>query len=192
MYAVIQTGGKQYRVQPGDILQVEKLEGAIGSALKFDQVLMVASGDGTGSGITLGKPLLAGANVDCEVVGQGRGDKILIIKMKRRKQYRRTQGHRQDYTQILVTGVAHGSDKATLSAADKTARMATFQTHLKPKGAAFTPAQSTIPKSAEKRAAMKTASAPKKETAAKVAPAKKESAPKAAAKSAAKKPTKKA
>jgi large subunit ribosomal protein L21 len=106
MYAVIQTGGKQYRVQPGDILQIEKLEGEVGASVKFDQVLFASNGSAETSKVWIGKPLLSGAAVEAEVVGQGRGEKILIIKMKRRKQYRRTQGHRQELTEVLVTGIS--------------------------------------------------------------------------------------
>jgi large subunit ribosomal protein L21 len=139
MYAVIETGGKQYRVQPGDFIQVEKLDGAVGASLKFDQVLFLSKGDQESSNVVLGKPLINGASVQAEVVGQGRGEKILIIKMKRRKQYRRTQGHRQNYTQILVTAVDSGSgEKLELSADDKKAKLSKFQSHLKPKGPAAT------------------------------------------------------
>ncbi len=139
MYAVIETGGKQYRVQPGDIFQVEKLDGDVGTSLKFDQVLFFSKGDPENAQIAIGKPYLSGANVQTEVVGQGRGEKILIVKMKRRKQYRRTQGHRQNYTQLLVTSVDNGSgEKETLTADDKKAKLTQFQTHLKPKGEAFT------------------------------------------------------
>src|SRR4051812_26025074 len=98
MYAVFESGGKQHRVQPGDILRVEKLEGEVGSAVKFDRVLLVAQG-GEGGKLSIGKPLLSGASVEAEIVGQGRGDKVIIVKMKRRKQYRRTQGHRQFQTE---------------------------------------------------------------------------------------------
>ena len=144
MYAVIQTGGKQYRVQPGDILQIEKLEGVVGAAVKFDEVLFASSGSAIGADdaakVWIGKPLLSGASVEAEVVGQGRGEKILIIKMKRRKQYRRTQGHRQELTQVLVTSVGNGAgDTATLSASDKEAKLGKFYTQLKPKGLASTP-----------------------------------------------------
>lgn len=140
MYAVIESGGKQYRVQPGDFIQVEKLEGDAGTTLTFNQVLFLSKQSGENTQITLGKPYINGASVQAEVVGQGRGEKILIIKMKRRKQYRRTQGHRQEYTQFLVTAVDSGSgEKATLSDADKKAKLAQFQSHLKPRGLARTP-----------------------------------------------------
>ena len=140
MYAVIETGGKQYRVQTGDIFQVEKLEGEAGTSLKFDQVLFWSKTESDTPQVVLGKPYISGATVQAEVVGQGRGDKILIIKMKRRKQYRRTQGHRQEYTQLIVTAVDNGSgQKLALSAEDKKQKLSEFQSHLKPKGLAFTP-----------------------------------------------------
>jgi len=140
MYAVIETGGKQYRVQPGDFVQVEKLEGDVGSSIQFDQVLFFSKANTESAQVILGKPLIQGAQVQAEVVGQGRGDKILIIKMKRRKQYRRTQGHRQNYTQVLVTAVNSGAgDQLALSAEEKKTKLSQFQSHLKPKGLAATP-----------------------------------------------------
>ena len=139
MYAVIETGGKQYRVQPGDILQVEKLEGEEGAAVKFDQILFWSKADAETSQIILGKPYLSGATVQAEVVSQGRGDKILIIKMKRRKQYRRTQGHRQEYTQLLITALDNGAgQKLAITSDEKKQKLSKFQAHLKPKGQAFT------------------------------------------------------
>jgi large subunit ribosomal protein L21 len=138
MYAVIETGGKQYRVSAGEILQFEKLDGEVGQPIQFDQVLFLSKTGSDAAQITLGKPHVSGACVRGEIVGQGRGEKILIVKMKRRKQYRRTQGHRQEYTQVLVTEVTHGSEKSTLSAEEKTARLSKFQSHLKPKGPAQT------------------------------------------------------
>ena len=138
MYAVIETGGKQYRVQLGDIVQVEKLEGDFGSSLNFDQVLFFSKTDAETANVLIGKPYLAGALVQAEVVGQGRGDKILIVKMKRRKQYRRTQGHRQSQTQLLITSINSGAgDLVNLSNEEKAARLIKFQSHLKPKGEAF-------------------------------------------------------
>src|SRR5688572_27514279 len=108
MYAVIETGGKQYRVQSGHFLQVEKLEGTVGTPIQFTQVLFFSQAHPEHPKVLLGKPYLPGAQVHAEIVGQGRGKKILIIKMKRRKQYRRTQGHRQEYTQVLITGIQNG------------------------------------------------------------------------------------
>ena len=140
MYAVIETGGKQYRVQPGDILQVEKLEGDVGTALTFEKILLLSKANGETPQIWLGKPSVSGATVKAEIVAQGRGEKIVMVKMKRRKQYRRTQGHRQEYTQLIVTDVDNGSgEKLGLSAAEKTAKANSFQTQLKAKGEAFTP-----------------------------------------------------
>ena len=139
MYAVIESGGKQYRVQPGDFLQVEKLDGELGSTIQFDEVLFISKGDPEKPEIILGTPHVKGAVLHGEVVGQGRGEKILIIKMKRRKQYRRTQGHRQSYTQILITSLENGSGVTkVLTAEEKKEKLAHFQTHLKPKGEAFT------------------------------------------------------
>ena len=180
MYAVIQSGGKQYRVAPGDIVQIEKIEGDVGSAVKFNEVLLCAKPSADASQIWLGKPTLAGAAVEGEVVGQGRGEKILIIKMKRRKQYRRTQGHRQFLTQVLVTGVSNGSgEAANLSSDDKKKKLTTFQSHLKAKGLAMTPktlgSRKRMAAAAGKKSAAPAAeaAAPKKAPAAKKAPAKK-------------------
>jgi large subunit ribosomal protein L21 len=137
MYAVIETGGKQYRVQTGDIVQIEKLEAEMGKPVKFDHVLMLGKPSEENSQIWLGKPYVNGAHVEGEVVGEGRGEKVLIVKMKKRKQYRRTQGHRQFHTQVLVTGLSNGAGETlTLSADDRKKLMASFQTHLTPKGPA--------------------------------------------------------
>lgn len=135
------SGGKQYRVQPGDIVQIEKIEGDVGSKVQFKEILFCSKAGET-SQIWIGKPLLGGAQVEGEIVGQGRGDKVMIVKMKRRKQYRRTQGHRQYQTQVLVTGVSNGTgEAASLSAADRTNKLKTFQSHLKAKGSAFSSKQ---------------------------------------------------
>jgi large subunit ribosomal protein L21 len=140
MYAVFQTGGKQYRVQAGDVVLVEKLAGDIGGALKFDQVLMLAKDAPENTQIWLGKPLVAGATVTAQIVDQGRGEKTFIIKMKRRKQYRRMQGHRQEHTQLLITAVDNGAgEKAGLSASETAEKVKSFQRWLTPKGQAFTP-----------------------------------------------------
>lgn len=144
MYAVIETGGKQYRVQAGDIIAIEKLEGETGTGIKFDQVLLASKVSGEGeaaqSQIWMGKPLLSGASVAAEIVGQGRGEKVMTVKMKRRKQYRRTQGHRQFLTQVLVTAVDNGAgEKSALSDADKKTKLSKFHSPLTPKGQAFTP-----------------------------------------------------
>jgi large subunit ribosomal protein L21 len=137
MYAVIETGGKQVRVQAGDIIQVEKLTGDVGAAIVFDKVLFISNPSETSSEVVLGQPYISNASVNAEIVAQGRGEKITIIKMKRRKQYRRTQGHRQEQTQLLVTGLTDGGSKtASISPADKKVKLAKFFTNLKPKGPA--------------------------------------------------------
>lgn len=102
MYAIIKTGGKQYRVSAGEKLQVEKLDAAVGAEVVLDQVLMVVDGES----VTLGKPLVAGAAVKATVIGHQRGEKLKIYKMRRRKHFRKTLGHRQDYTQIQISGIA--------------------------------------------------------------------------------------
>jgi large subunit ribosomal protein L21 len=101
MFAVIRTGGKQYKVASGDVIEVEKLEGENGATLTLDEVLMVFDG-GTA---TVGTPLVAGATVTAELVRQARGPKIIIFKKKRRQNYRRKKGHRQDLTVLRITGI---------------------------------------------------------------------------------------
>jgi len=98
MYAVIETGGKQYRVNEGDVIRVEKLPADVGSNIGFDRVLMVGHGDQ----VRVGTPLVDGASVTGTVVEQDRGRKIIVFKMKKRKNYRRKQGHRQDYTGVRI------------------------------------------------------------------------------------------
>ena len=102
MYAVIKTGGKQYRVSSGEKVKVEQLAADVGSQITIDQVLMVADGDK----ITIGAPLVKGAKVQATVVDQGRADKINVFKMRRRKQSKKQQGHRQNYTEIQVDQIA--------------------------------------------------------------------------------------
>ena len=101
MYAVVKTGGKQVRVSPGQSIRVEKLAGDVGEAISFDEVLMVG-GDGEAR---VGTPLVEGASVRGTIAEQGRGAKITVFKMKRRKGYRRKQGHRQDYTEVRVESI---------------------------------------------------------------------------------------
>ena len=100
-YAVIKTGGKQYRVQQGDVLRVELLDAEEGANVSFDQVLLVGSGDA----VNVGVPTVAGATVSATVRRHGRADKIRIIKFRRRKHYKRQQGHRQHFTEIEITGI---------------------------------------------------------------------------------------
>jgi large subunit ribosomal protein L21 len=101
MYAVIKTGGKQYRVAPGEKLKVETLKGDVGAKVSFDQVLMIADGDKH----KVGAPLVSGGMVTAEIVSHGRGDKIRIIKHRRRKNYHREMGHRQNYTEVKITEI---------------------------------------------------------------------------------------
>ena len=98
MYAVIKTGGKQYKVSPGDVLRVEKLDGKKGDIVEMKDVLLIADGDT----MSVGKPNLSSASVTAEVMGDGRGEKLLIFKHRRRKGFRKTIGHRQDFTTIKV------------------------------------------------------------------------------------------
>jgi large subunit ribosomal protein L21 len=102
MYAIIKTGGKQYRVENGLKLKIEQLPVDVGSELVIDQVLMIADGDN----ISMGKPLLSGASVKATVLEQGRHAKVRIFKMRRRKHYQKHQGHRQNYTEIQITGIS--------------------------------------------------------------------------------------
>ncbi|MGY0218265.1 50S ribosomal protein L21 [Endozoicomonadaceae bacterium StTr2] len=100
MYAVIKTGGKQYRVSEGDTLKVEKLDVAAGETIEIDQVLMLG-----GEEIKIGTPVVEGAKVAAEVVSHGRGKKVTIVKFRRRKHSRRQQGHRQWFTELKITGI---------------------------------------------------------------------------------------
>ena len=101
MYAVIKSGGKQYRVQEGQLLKLEKIESETGAELTFDDVLLVGNGDD----VKIGEPIVKGAKVTAEVVAQGRHPKVRIIKFKRRKHHMKTMGHRQWFTQVKITGI---------------------------------------------------------------------------------------
>ena len=101
MYAVIKTGGKQYRVQAGEKLKIEQIPADVGSQIVLDQVLMLGSGET----VSIGTPLLAGAQVSATVLSQGRADKVRIFKMRRRKHYQKRQGHRQNYTEIQIGAI---------------------------------------------------------------------------------------
>ena len=100
MDAIIQTGGKQYRVQQGDVIFVEKLDLAQDATVDFDVLLL-----GREDGVTVGKPLVPGAKVNAKVLGQVKGEKIIVFKYKSKKNYRRKQGHRQPYTKLEITGI---------------------------------------------------------------------------------------
>ena len=102
MYAVIKSGGKQYRVNTGDEIRVEKLDAQTGAELVFGDVLLIGEGDQ----VTIGTPLVGGATVKATVLEQGKGDKVRIFKMRRRKHYRKTQGHRQRYTSLRIDSIS--------------------------------------------------------------------------------------
>ena len=102
MYAVIKTGGKQYRVAAGEKIKVEQIPAEVGTEITLDQVLMV----GEGESVKIGAPLVSGAKVTAKVIAQARGPKVLIVKMPRRKHYQKHQGHRQSYTELEISGIA--------------------------------------------------------------------------------------
>ena len=101
MYAVVKTGGKQYKVAPGEKLKIERIPADVGAEVVLDQVLMV----GEGETVRLGQPNVAGATVKATVVAHGRGEKIRIFKMRRRKHYQKHQGHRQNYTELQIDAI---------------------------------------------------------------------------------------
>ncbi|HAT26735.1 MAG TPA: 50S ribosomal protein L21 [Gammaproteobacteria bacterium] len=105
MYAVIESGGKQHRVEPGEVLRLEKLDASEGETVNFDKVMMI----GEGENIQIGTPFVDGGAVTAEVVSHGRGDKITIIKMRRRKHYRRQAGHRQYFTEVKIKEISGGN-----------------------------------------------------------------------------------
>tara|TARA_R110002072_G_scaffold59158_5_gene150796 strand:+ start:76859 stop:77173 length:315 start_codon:yes stop_codon:yes gene_type:complete len=104
MYAVIKSGGKQHRVEPGEELNLEKLDAEAGATINFDEVMMI----GDGADIKIGTPFVEGGQVSAEIVKHGRDDKVTIIKMRRRKHYRRQAGHRQAYTRVKITNISGG------------------------------------------------------------------------------------
>jgi large subunit ribosomal protein L21 len=165
MYAVIKTGGKQYRVQPGDVIVVEKLDGDAGADIKFDSVLML----GGDKGVTLGAPLIDGASVAATLVETRQGEKIKIFKKIRRQGYRRTRGHRQMESVLRITGIAGAGETAKWDGKAETLTKAEMNAR----------ARGLAPRVTETEA-----KAPKAEVAteAKAAPAKKAAAPKAEAK----------
>ncbi len=100
MYAVIKTGGKQYKVAEGDLVKIEKIEGAVGDSVEFDQILMIGGDD-----VKVGTPLVDAAKVKARIVEQGKSKKIRVFHMKRRKTYRKVYGHRQPLTRLKITGI---------------------------------------------------------------------------------------
>ena len=105
MYAIVETGGKQYRVEPGAVLRVESLPGEVGAQIELKQVRLVHSE----AGLVVGRPLITGARVNAEIMQQGRTRSIMVFKKKRRKNYRRTKGHRQGFTQLRIRNIESAS-----------------------------------------------------------------------------------
>jgi large subunit ribosomal protein L21 len=106
-YAVIKSGGKQYRVEPGAQVRVEALASEVGAAVSFEQVLLV----GAGEAVEIGAPFVAGAQVKATVLAHGRGDKVRIFKLRRRKHYQKSQGHRQSYTEVRIDDILQGQER---------------------------------------------------------------------------------
>lgn len=158
MYAVIKTGGKQYRVQPGDTIVVEKLDGDAGSELKFDSVLML----GGDKGVTVGAPLVSGAVVGATLIETRKGEKIKIFKKTRRQGYRRTNGHRQHESVLRITGIEGAGESAKW---DGTVNLMTkAEINLRARNLAdrnAAPVEAEAPKAAAKKAPAKKAAAPK-------------------------------
>ncbi len=180
MYAVIKTGGKQYRVQPGDVIVVEKLDGDAGSNVSFGDVLML----GGDKGVTLGAPMIAGATVAATLVETRKGEKIKIFKKTRRQGYRRTNGHRQMESVLRITGIDGAGEKAKWDG--ETSLMTKAEMNLRARGLAprveeteAKPAKAAAPKAAAKPAAKKAAAPKAAKTETKAAPAKKAPAKKA-------------
>jgi large subunit ribosomal protein L21 len=105
MFAIIKTGGKQYRVRAGEQVRVETLAADVGASVSFEEVLMVGSGDAA----RVGAPLVSGATVKATVLGHGRGEKVKIFKLRRRKHYQKSQGHRQNYTEVRIDDIVGGA-----------------------------------------------------------------------------------
>ncbi|RZJ04732.1 MAG: 50S ribosomal protein L21 [Brevundimonas sp.] len=174
MYAVIKTGGKQYRVQPGDVIVVEKLDGDVGSDVSFGDVLML----GGDKGVTLGAPLIKGAAVAATLVETRKGEKIKIFKKTRRQGYRRTNGHRQMETVLRITGIDGAGEKAKWDG--ETSLMTKAEMNLRARGLAprVEETEAKPAKAPKAAAAPKAEAAAEKPAAAKKAPANK-AAPKA-------------
>lgn len=168
MYAVIKTGGKQYRVQPGDVIVVEKLDGDAGSNVSFGEVLML----GGDKGVTVGAPLIDGASVAATLVETRKGEKIKIFKKIRRQGYRRTNGHRQMESVLRITGIEGAGEKAKWDG--ETSLMTKAEMNARARGLAPRVTETEAkPAKAAKAAAPKAEAAAEKPAAAKKAPAKK-------------------
>ena len=190
MFAILKTGGKQYRVAENDVIVVERLQGEAGDSVAFEDVLMV----GDDKKVETGTPLVSGATVAGEILEQARGDKILIFKKKRRKNYRRTRGHRQDLSVVRITEILTGGKKPSgkkAAAPKKAAPEKTEEKAAESKATEKAEAKTETKKAepAKKPAAKKTETkaAPEKKAAAKSGGAKKAPAKKTETKAAAKK-----
>ena len=154
MYAVVKTGGKQYRVAKDDTILVEKLDAEEGQKVTLSDVMLLGEGDK----VTVGTPVVANASVEAQVVSQTRGPKIIIFRRKRRKNHRRTQGHRQDLTLLKITDISTSAKKAAAPA-----KKAAAKAEAKPAAEKKAPAKNAEAKKAPaKKAAAKKAAAPKK------------------------------
>ena len=171
MYAVVKTGGKQYRVAKNDTILVEKLDADEGQTVTFSDVMLLGDGDK----VTVGTPIVANASVEARVVSQTRGSKIIIFRRKRRKNHRRTKGHRQELTLLKITDINTSGKKAVAPAEKAAAKAQTKPAAKKAAASAEKAAAKAQTKSAAKKAA-----APAKKAAVKSATAKKAAAPKKA------------
>lgn len=166
MYAVISTGGKQYRFEQGDLIKVEALKGAVGDQIVFDEVLAL----GDGESLQVGTPLVAGAQVLGTIVEQGKGSKVTVLKFKRRKMYRRKRGHRQLFTAVKIDKIVSGGEAKAKGKADTQAtterdkEQPAKKTAKKPKVAEKK--ASSAPKAAARKTAAGTSSGSKKKPAA--------------------------
>jgi len=116
MYAVVNSGGKQYKIQQGEVLRVEKISGDVGSPVTFDRVLMFSDGEN----VSIGQPLLDSVSVEGHIVEQGKAKKVIVFKYKRRKRYRRKNGHRQEFTAVQIDSINARGTKAPKAAEPKT------------------------------------------------------------------------
>jgi len=130
MYAVVNTGGKQYKVQQGEVLRIEKIPGDVGSPVTFDRVLMFSDGEN----VNIGQPVLDNVAVEGHIVEQGKAKKIIVFKYKRRKRYRRKQGHRQEYTAVQIDSINEaGAATEEAPAAEKVAKPEAVKAEAEPK-----------------------------------------------------------
>jgi len=167
MYAVVNSGGKQYKVQKGEVLKVEKISGDVGSSVTFDRVLMFSDGEN----VSIGQPVLDSVSVEGHIVEQGKARKIIVFKYKRRKRFRRKNGHRQEFTAVLIDSIKAKGTKAAKAAEPKAEAKAEVKESETPKAAPkkaapkkAAPKKAVAKETAAKKAAPKKA-APKKETA---------------------------